>query len=84
MQRTAVASSNVAEVGYDADTQTLEVAFRPDRTGVSKVYQYSPVAQEAFDDLMVPGESVGRHINALKVHPVVTCTRLVDAVAEVS
>jgi hypothetical protein len=80
MDRTPVVSSNVGAVGYDPHTQTLEVAFRPTRAGVIKVWSYAPVSPEAFQDMMVPGESVGRHVNAIKLHPAIVATCLPDEV----
>lgn len=55
MERTAVKSSNVAEVGYDGDV--LEVTFRN-----GSRYRYSGVPREVHDEL-VSAESVGRYLN---------------------
>jgi hypothetical protein len=67
--RTAVKSSNINAVGYDADTMTLEVEF----TG-GGVYRYADVPAETHAAL-VKAESVGRHFaahirNAFKAHKV--------------
>ena len=47
MQRTSVSSSNLASVGYDAATQTLEVAFVH-----GGVYQYFGVPESVYNGLM--------------------------------
>jgi hypothetical protein len=60
MQRNPVTSSQIASVGYDATTKTLEIEFKsfnPQMTG--SVYQYTDVPAEAHAAL-VGGESVGR------------------------
>ena len=57
MQRYSVASSNIAAVGYDRATETLEVEF------VSRsVYQYYNVPRNMYDELMGAG-SKGRFLN---------------------
>ena len=47
MQRTAVDSSNLHSVGYDPNSQILEVAFLNGR-----IYQYENVPQEVYQNLM--------------------------------
>lgn len=47
MERVPVISSNLAEVGYDAGTRTLEVAFKH-----GGVYQYLGVPSEVHAGLM--------------------------------
>lgn len=47
MQREPVSSSNIASVGYDAGSQTLEVEFQD-----GYVYQYYNVPQGIYDELM--------------------------------
>ena len=59
MDRTAVTSSSLATVGYDADTQTLEVEF----TETGAVYQYTGVPVSEYNALMNAG-SLGQHFNA--------------------
>jgi uncharacterized protein with von Willebrand factor type A (vWA) domain len=58
MQRTPVQSSHVAEVGHDAATLTLEIAFKD-----GKVYQYFDVPETVFQELM-SAPSVGIFLNA--------------------
>lgn len=55
MKRQQVVSSNINSVGYDPETQTLEVEFY---TGV--IYQYSPVTEEAKNQ-MLSSESIGSY-----------------------
>jgi hypothetical protein len=47
MNRQAVNSSNLASVGYDAQTQTLEIEFNH-----GGVYQYYNVPKSIYDGLM--------------------------------
>lgn len=58
MDRISVQSSNVAEVGYDPGTMTLEVAFLS-----GSVYQYFDVPEVLFQE-MLHSESVGRFLNS--------------------
>lgn len=57
MDRQPVESENIASVGYDPDTQTLEVEFRHGR----KVYSYENVPPEKYEQMMAGG-SVGKHL----------------------
>lgn len=54
MQRYSVASSNLASVGYDTATQTLEIEFLS-----GWVYQYYNVPENLYEQLMRAG-SKGR------------------------
>ena len=47
MQRTTVSSSNLASVGYDATTETLEIEFQN-----GAVYQYFSVSVQVYHGLM--------------------------------
>jgi hypothetical protein len=47
MNRKKVTSSNLASVGYDANTKTLEVEFKD-----GDVYQYYSVPDKVHTDLM--------------------------------
>jgi KTSC domain len=60
MIRTPVLSSNLASVGYDPATQTLEIEFLH-----GDVYQYSDVPSLVYDGLMAAdshGSYFDRHI----------------------
>ncbi len=57
MERYSVASSNIASIGYDAGTETLEVEFLS-----GAIYQYYNVPQNMYDQLMQAG-SKGRFLN---------------------
>lgn len=61
MERTAVSSSNIVSIGYDVQSQTLEVEFKQ-----SQVYQYSPVTKELYNQLMM-SPSLGKALNNLIV-----------------
>jgi hypothetical protein len=50
MQRTPVESSNLASVGYDASSATLEIEFRK-----SGLYQYFGVSADTYEALMNAG-----------------------------
>ena len=57
MNRTAVNSSNIAEVGYDLATMTLEVAFLN-----GSVYQYFDVPETLYQEFM-QATSKGQFLN---------------------
>ncbi|OXS19624.1 KTSC domain-containing protein [Pseudomonas rhodesiae] len=56
MERSPVSSSNVESVGYDEDSETLEVEFKN-----GTLYQYFDVPQSAFSGL-VNADSVGSYL----------------------
>lgn len=57
MQRKPVESSNIASIGYDEATKTLEVEFK----GGSGVYTYSGVPKDLYGTLTAPNQgSVGK------------------------
>ena len=57
MERIPVSSSNIRAIGYDANSETLEVEFLND-----SVYQYSGVPQGEYDGLM-SADSHGIYLN---------------------
>jgi hypothetical protein len=57
MQRTPVSSSNIASIGYDKNTNTLEVEFNS-----GDIYQYYSVPEEVYNGLM-NASSHGRYLN---------------------
>lgn len=57
MDRQAVASSNLAEVGYDAELETLEVMFR--HGGIYQYYNFPRFMYERF----ISAESIGIFFN---------------------
>lgn len=57
MNRVAVSSSTISEIGYDSDTATLEIMFSDGR-----VYQYFDVPLSIYEALMNAG-SVGQHFH---------------------
>lgn len=57
MQRQDVSSSQIKSIGYEEDTETLEVEFN---TGA--IYQYAGVPAETHTDLMA-ASSHGRFLN---------------------
>ena len=56
MNRQAVTSSNIASIGYDADSQTLEIEFLN-----GGVYQYFDVPQHIYDGIM-SADSHGQYL----------------------
>ncbi|CAG1769284.1 hypothetical protein BAC3_00170 [uncultured bacterium] len=54
MKRIPVSSSNIAAIGYDSNTQTLEVEFNS-----GSIYQYFDVPQTIYEAL-INAESVGK------------------------
>ena len=58
MQKRSAASSNLASVGYNRETETLEVEFLD-----GSVYQYYDVPENMYDQLMTAG-SKGRFLHA--------------------
>jgi hypothetical protein len=58
MNRIPVSSSNVATVGYDSETQTLQIEFNN-----GGVYQYFDVPQDIYEAL-ISADSVGKILNA--------------------
>lgn len=57
MKRISVSSSNLASVGYNPESQILEVELNAGR-----VYQYFDVPQTEYDGLM-NADSHGRYFN---------------------
>lgn len=58
MQREPVSSSNIASIGYDPDSETLEIEFL--NTGI---YQYYNVPSFMYERLM-EADSAGKFFNA--------------------
>ena len=58
MERTPVSSSDIASIGYDEDSQILEIEFNN-----GSVYQYSSVPTGEHDGIMNAG-SKGKYFHA--------------------
>ncbi|MGN7919871.1 KTSC domain-containing protein [Lysobacter sp. 22409] len=58
MERQQVDSSNISEIGFDAQFLTLEVLFTDGR-----VYQYFDVPVDVFAELIAAG-SIGKFFNS--------------------
>lgn len=58
MERVAVSSSNLVSVGYDPETETLEVEFKN-----SGIYQYLNVPGFIYERLM-SADSIGKFFNS--------------------
>lgn len=59
MDRVGVISTNLASVGYDAETRMLEVAFHN-----GTIYAYFDVPQAVYDKLL-SAQSKGQYFNRL-------------------
>ena len=57
MEMVEVSSSNINQIGYDDETQTMGVEFHS-----GKVYHYNNVPKEVYEEF-VEAPSVGRHFN---------------------
>lgn len=57
MERKKIVSSNINSVGYDGKSQTLEVEFYD-----NAVYQYTPVTEEAYNQMM-GAKSIGSYFS---------------------
>ena len=57
MEREPVDSSNIATIGYDVDSQTLEIEFLS-----GGVYQYFDVPEQIYEDIM-SADSAGKYLN---------------------
>lgn len=58
MERTPVTSESIRSIGYDLDSQTLEVEFN-----YGPVYQYAGVTQGEHEGMM-NADSKGKYFNA--------------------
>jgi len=58
MDRKSVTSSNISSIGYDKETQTLEIEFKG-----GSVYTYHDVSPAKADELM-NAESHGKYFHA--------------------
>lgn len=58
MDRTPVISSDILSIGYDPDSQILEIEFLK-----GSVYQYSGVPAAEYDGIMA-ADSKGKYFNA--------------------
>lgn len=58
MERTPVTSSNIRAIGYNPETQTLEVEFN-----AGSVYQYTGVPSSEHEAIM-NADSKGTYLNA--------------------
>jgi hypothetical protein len=56
MERTAVQSSNIASIGYDNQSETLEIEFLN-----GSIYQYFDVPERVYEELM-GADSHGKYL----------------------
>ena len=60
MERQSVSSSQILSVGYDPESQTLEIEFKRKGEAPGGVYQYFDVEPEQHKTFM-EAESLGKH-----------------------
>jgi hypothetical protein len=70
VDRIRVSSTNVASIGYEAETETLEVEFAN-----GSIYQYSRVPQHRWDGLL-NASSKGTYLNNHIRKGPYTCRRI--------
>lgn len=58
MQRESVSSSNITSIGYDEDSETLEIEFHN-----GGVYQYFDIPKGVYDEIMA-ADSHGGYLAA--------------------
>lgn len=63
MERTKIDSTSIEEVGYDEDSQTLEIEFKN-----GSVYQYFDVPKKIHEDLMSAGSAGAYLAKSVKGH----------------
>ncbi len=68
MEMIDVQSSNLQQVGYDAETRTLDVVFKN-----GDLYHYEDVSEEVFDKLM-DSASLGRYFS-MHIRNSFNCTK---------
>ena len=76
MNRLPVKSSAAVSVGYDPETQTLEVEYLPRKDGSTPVFRYHPRSPEWYAELTSGLVSVGRMIHAMIRSGDVTITKI--------
>lgn len=64
MERILVSSSNLRSVGYDEDTEILEIQFHH-----GGIYQYQRVPQEVYDQLMAASSKGSYFDRVIKKNP---------------
>jgi len=63
MKRVRVESSSLSSVGYDADTRTLEIAFRE-----GGVYRYYGVPADVYEGLMAADSHGSYFTHSIRPH----------------
>jgi hypothetical protein len=71
INRHQVQSSQIASIGYDEESKTLEIEFKPfqkkgakpDEQPKTSVYRYSDVSKETWDDFR-SAKSIGTHFRS--------------------
>ena len=70
MNREPVESSNIASIGYDADTRTLQIEFNG-----GAVYNYHPVTEDGHRSL-ISAPSIGKYFSAnIRNNDAITTTK---------
>jgi len=83
MQRTKIESTNIASVGYDDATQMLEIEFKPGKSGLAAIWEYTPVHRSVYEAMLDPAQSPGRIFHAqIKSNPEICAEHKDDIVPE--
>ena len=84
MKRIDVSSSNVAQIGYDEESQKMEVAYHgTSRNPKCSVYSYYPVTLEEYNDIC-GSSSIGGSVYSLVRSKDIGCFRLIDEIDDAS
>jgi len=74
MERVPVVSSNIHSVGYDPDTETLQIQFKTKNGGPGYVYNYPGIPASKHEDLMT-AKSKGKFF-AMEIKPLTKGERI--------
>lgn len=65
-----VTSSQIAQIGYDADSETLAIRFNPNRANAEgSVYHYANVPAKVWEDLQAAESKGSFFIHNIKNDP---------------
>lgn len=71
-----VKSSHIDAISYDEGPQILTVRFKADRRGCAKVWQYLPVPQALYEQMLDEDESVGKLLQQVRALPGITSNQI--------
>jgi hypothetical protein len=77
-----VQSSALAEIGYDAERQILQVKHHPNKSGIASSYQYVGVPMFMWAMLGEPGASIGQVMVKVRKMDGVTSVKIGESYEE--